>query len=878
MSGAGQVSRRAFIGTAGATATAVGIGVPAARPASAADTAAGAVTARVSPFPLSAVTLLDGPFRDNMLRTCAYLKFIDADRLLHTFRLNVGLPSSAEPCGGWEAPNVLLRGHTTGHLLTALAQAHANTGDDAYSAKARHLVAELAKCQAASPGAGFTRGYLSAFGEETFDQLEAGAKPWAPYYTIHKIMAGLLDQYRLSGNRQALDVVKGMAGWADARTSKLSRERMQGLLRVEFGGMNDVLAELHMVTGDPAHLATARRFDHDELYVPLAERRDALDGEHANTQIPKVVGAVREYEATGERRYRDIAAFFWDTVVHDHTYVIGGNSNQEFFGPPRELVSRLSEDTCENCNTYNMLKLTRLLFFHDPGSAEYMDYYEWALLNQMLGEQDPRSAHGFVTYYTGLFPGSERKPKGGLGAAPGSYSGDYDNFSCDHGTGLETHTKFADSVYFRSRNALYVNLFVPSEVHWAERGVRVRQETGYPHAETTRLTITEGGGRFAVKIRIPGWLDARGRRARIRVNGRAVPGLGNDARPGAYATIERHWRPGDTIELAMPMEPVWRKAPDNPHVQAVTHGPVVLAGAYGDRDLNTFPAIDPRSLAPVRGEPLRYTARADGADVTLMPFAEVHHQRYNVYWATPAPRHRPGLVAHYPLDEGRGTTAADATGAWPAARLTGPAAWSDGTLSLDGTGGHAVLPPGLLAGLDALTVALWVRLETVTNNVRVFDLGFNRQTFFYVNARTGSGRARFSMKLGGMEGEDFADAPAALPTGAWTHVAVAVTAEGGGSAVLYVDGAEAGRKNGLIMSPLALGATSNNFVGRSQDTRHPFMHGQAADFRLYNHALPAADIRSVARNVGAAVAGGPGGSSPQRGSDVAALHQRGRPS
>ncbi|GLZ05117.1 hypothetical protein Acsp03_25830 [Actinomadura sp. NBRC 104412] len=833
-----NVSRRAFIGTAGVTATATAIGAAVPAPAAASP----ARPARVSPFPLSAVTLLDGPFRDNMSRTCAYLRFIDADRLLHTFRLNVGLPSSAEPCGGWEAPDVQLRGHTTGHLLTALAQAHAGTGDDAYAAKGRHIVAELATCQAASPAAGFSRGYLSAFGEEVFDDLEAGGKPWAPYYTIHKIMAGLLDQYRLSGNRQALDVLKGMAAWVDARTAKLPRERMQALLRVEFGGMNDVLAELYLVTRDPRHLATARRFDHDELYVPLSERRDALDGQHANTQIPKVVGAVREYEATGERRYRDLAAFFWDTVVRDHTYVIGGNSNQEFFGPPRELASRLSEDTCENCNTYNMLKLSRLLFLNDPRSAQYMDYYEWALLNQMLGEQDPQSEHGFVTYYTGLFPGSERKPKGGLGAAPGSYSGDYDNFSCDHGTGLETHTKFGDSIYFRSRDALYVNLFVPSEVRWAERGVRVRQETRYPYEETTRLTIVEGDARFALKIRIPGWLDARGRRARLRVNGRAAGGLGNDVRPGAYATIERRWRAGDVVELAMPMEPVWRKAPDNPCVQAVSHGPVVLAGAYGDRALNTFPAIDPRSLTPVRGRPLHYTARADGAEVRLMPFAEVHHQRYTVYWATPAPRRRPALIAHYPLKDG---STADATGKWPAATLTGSAAWADGTVSMDGAGGHVVLPPGLLAGLDALTVALWVRLETVANNVRVFDLGFNRQTFFYVNARTGSGRARFSMKLGGMEGEDFADAPAALPTGAWTHVAVTVTGEGGGSAVLYIDGAEAGRKDGLLMSPLALGATSKNFVGRSQDTRHPAMHGQAADFRLYNHALTAADVAAL---------------------------------
>ncbi|MFF5262730.1 beta-L-arabinofuranosidase domain-containing protein [Actinomadura viridis] len=848
------VTRRAFIGTAGATATGLGL---AAAPAAAAPTApgggAGERAAALSPFPLSAVTLLDGPFRANMQRTCAYLKFIDPDRLLHTFRLNVGLPSSAEPCGGWEAPDILLRGHTTGHLLSALAQAHAGTGDDAYAAKARYLVAELAKCQAASPAKGFNRGYLSAFGEEVFDQLEAGAKPWAPYYTVHKIMAGLLDQYRLSGNRQALDVVTGMAAWAGARTARLSREAMQALLRVEFGGMNDVLAELYLVTGDPGHLAAARRFDHDELFVPLAERRDALNGQHANTQIPKVVGAVREYEATGESRYRDIAAFFWDTVVHHHTYVIGGNSNEEFFGPPGELASRLGSDTCENCNTYNMLKLSRLLFLHDPGSPEYMDYYEWALLNQMLGEQDPDSAHGFCTYYTGLFPGSERKPKGGLGAAPGSYSSDYDNFSCDHGTGLETHTKFADSVYFRSPNALYVNLFVPSEVTWAERGVRLRQETGYPHAETTRLTVTEGDARFALKIRIPGWLEAQGRHASVRVNGTAAPGLGNAARPGTYVTIERRWRRGDVVEVAMPMRPIWRKAPDNPCVQAVTHGPVVLAGAYGDTDLATFPAIDPRSLRPVEGAPLRYTARADGAEVRLMPFAEIHHQRYNVYWATPAPRRRPGLVAHYPLDEGRGTAAADATGNWPDAVLAGGAGWNGdgGGVALDGTGGHVVLPPGLLAGLESVTAALWVRPDSLVNNIRVLDLGFNRRTYFFVTPRTGAGRTRFAMRVSGMDGEDFADAPAPLPTGAWTHVAVTVTGgtggrTSGGSAVLYLNGVEAGRKDGLIMSPLVLGATSQNFLGRSQDTRHPFLHGGVAGFRLYDHALTAAQVAELA--------------------------------
>jgi alpha-L-rhamnosidase len=396
--------------------------VPDAAPPADTGTGSTAAVARpaLDPFPLTEVRLLKSPFLANMRRTCAYLLFVDPERLLHTFRRNVGLPSGAEPCGGWEAPDVLLRGHSTGHLLSALAQAHAHTGDDAYAEKARHLVAALAECQARSPAAGYHPGYLSAFPETVFDQLEAGGKPWAPYYTLHKIMAGLLDQYRLSGNEQAMTVLTAMADWVDSRTAPLAHDRMQSLLRVEFGGMNEVLTNLYLETGDPARLRTARRFDHEELYGPLAAGRDELAGRHANTEIPKVVGTVRSYEATGEKRYLDIATHFWQTVVRHHSYAIGGNSNQEFFGPPGEIVSRLSEDTCENCNSYNMLKLGRQLFLHDPSTAAYMDHYEWTLLNQMLGEQDPDSEHGFVTYYTGLWAGSRRQPKGGLGAAPGN--------------------------------------------------------------------------------------------------------------------------------------------------------------------------------------------------------------------------------------------------------------------------------------------------------------------------------------------------------------------------------------------------------------------------------------------------------------------------
>ncbi|KOV74867.1 hypothetical protein ADL00_00845 [Streptomyces sp. AS58] len=850
------LTRRHFIASTGAVTTAAALGAAGtataagAAPGLVAPAAAGHVAHRpaLSPFPLSAVTLLDGPFRANMRRTCAYLLAVDPDRLLHTFRTNVGLPSTAEPCGGWEAPTVLLRGHTTGHLLSGLALAHANTGDEAYAAKARGIIAALAECQAASPGAGFSPGYLSAFPEQVFDQLEAGGKPWAPYYTLHKIMAGLLDCHQLVGSAQALDVLRAMADWAERRTAALPHATMQSVLKVEFGGMNDVLTRLHQVTGDPVPLRTARRFDHEEVFGPLAEGRDELAGRHANTEIPKIVGAVHEYESTGDQRYLRLAEYFWHTVVNDHSYAIGGNSNQEFFGPPGEIVSRLSEDTCENCNSYNMLKLGRQLFLHDPDTAAYMDHYEWTLLNQMLGEQDPDSAHGYVTYYTGLWAGSQRQPKSGLGAAPGSYSSDYDNFSCDHGTALETQTKFADTVYAHTRDALYVNLFIPSEVHWDAHGVTLRQETRYPDAETVRLTVVRGGGRFALKVRIPGWLAGR---ATLRVNGRATDA---GARPGRYATIERHWRAGDTVELALPMELVRRPAPDNPHVQAVTYGPLVLAGAFGEVKSPTIPALDPASVRRVRSDTPEFTAVAEGAAVPLLPFHRVHHQRYNVYFAVP-PRRRPAReVARFTFDRRDGT---DTTGTFPAAALAGGARWAphdagrDG-VQLDGVDGHVVLPPGLIKGLAELTVSAWVRVDTLVNSARVFDLGFHKGTYFFLAARTGSGRARAALKIAGMEGEDVIDAQGPLAQGRWTHVAVTLAAgargrTGGGSGVLYIDGAEAGRNDALVMSPLLLGATTRNYLGRSQNTIHPFLHGAIDDFRVVNRALSPTEIGALAR-------------------------------
>ncbi len=576
-----------------------------------AEAAAADVGVSVFPFPLSAVRLQAGPFLDNMNRQLAYFRFVDPDRLLHTFRTNVGIASSAQPCGGWESPDTELRGHSTGHLLSGLAQAYANTGDTAYKTKGDYLVNALAACQAASPGRGFHTGYLSAYPENFFDRLESGQSVWAPYYTLHKIMAGLLDQYLLAGNQQALDVLQRKAAWVKTRTDPLSYNQMQQALRTEFGGMPEVLTNLHLVTGNAAHLTTAQRFDHAQILDPLAAGQDRLPGFHANTQIPKILGAIREYHATGTTRYRDIATNFWRIVLDHHTYVIGGNSDGEYFQTPDAIASQLSDTTCEVCNTYNMLKLTRQLFFTNPDPG-YLDYYELALFNQILGEQDPNSAHGFVTYYTPLRAGGIK-----------TYANDYNDFTCDHGTGMESQTKFADSIYFYAGETLYVNLFIASVLTWPGRGITVKQDTTFPAVSGTRLTIT-GSGHIGLKLRIPRWTSG----AVVKVNGVAQ----GTTTPGTYFTIDRNWASGDVVDVSVPASLSFPRTNDDAGVGAVKYGAIVLAGQYGSNNLSALPTLQTGTLVQDSANPLRFTGTASTGAVTLSPFYATHHQRYTVYW------------------------------------------------------------------------------------------------------------------------------------------------------------------------------------------------------------------------------------------------------
>ncbi|WP_127502572.1 glycoside hydrolase family 127 protein [Actinoplanes solisilvae] len=754
-------------------------------------------------FPLSAVQLLPSVFTANAARIQSYLLFLNNDRMLHTFRLNVGLSSSATACGGWESPSTELRGHSTGHLLTGLAQAYAGTGDTAYRTKGDQIVAVLAQCQARAATAGYNTGYLSAFPESFIDRVEARQSVWAPYYTLHKIMAGLLDMHLLAGNSQALTVLLGMASWVKFRNDRLTQTQRQNMLDTEFGGMNEVLTNLYQLTGDAAHLAAAQHFDHDEVFNPLANNQDALNNYHANTQIPKVLGAIREYHATGSTRYRDIAVNFWDIVTRHHTYAIGGNSNGEYFGLPDRIASELSDTTAECCNSYNMLKLSRQLFFTNPTRADYLDYYEKALYNHILASQDPNSSHGFQCYYVPLRAGGIK-----------TYSNDYNSFVCCHGTGMESNTKFGDTIYFHDGGStLYVNLFIPSVLTW--NGRTIRQETSFPDAGSTRLTVT-GSGVFTMRIRIPAWAAG----AQIRVNG----GAATTPATGAYAVLNRTWVSGDVVDVTLPMALTRESTPDSSTTQAIKLGPIVLGGLFGSQNLSALPSLDPATLTPT-----------SAGGVALQPFYKVHGQRYSVYWSvTGSP-----FVAHYPFDgspadaSGNGRTAT----VYSAGYVTGR---TGNALNLDGTAGYAALPSGILSGASNFTVALWARLDTVTTWSRLLDFGTGTSAYMFISPRSSAGGLRFAITTGGSGSEQRIDGPA-LAVNAWTHVSVT---RSGNLGVLYVNGAEVARNTGLTLSPSSLGATTRNWLGRSQYA-DPYLDGALDNVRLYGRALSASEVSSL---------------------------------
>ncbi|MFC1553041.1 glycoside hydrolase family 127 protein [candidate division KSB1 bacterium] len=574
-----------------------------------------------NPFPLSRVTLFDSPFTEAMERTNSYLSFLDADRMLYTFRENYGLPTlDAEPVRGWDAPDGKLRGHSMGHFIVALSQAYASTGDEQYKAKADYIVAELAKCQALAEEQGYKSGYLSAYGEYQFDELEqlqTYPNIWAPYYTQHKIVSGMIAAYYHTGNLEALEVAKKMGEWTHERLSKVEQDRLQKMWDIyiagEFGGSNEVMAELSAITGDPKYLAAAKFFDHDKIFIPTAANENKLEGNHVNQTIPKITGALRIFDQTKEQKYYDIAENFWHMVTGHHMYIIGGVSHGEMFREPDGIGEYLDGKTCETCCTYNMLKLTKQLFMHDP-QAEYMDYYERGLYNHILASQDPRSEHGFVTYGVPMLPGGSK-----------GYSNDYNSFSCCHGTGMENHTKYGESIYFHNDDVLWINLFIPSELDWKEEGIRIRQETSFPEEQGITILI-KGSSDFALKIRRPFWAEEG---FTVKINGEEQQ---ISAEPGSYLSLDRSWKNGDKVTVDMPFKIRVEYTPDVPDLGGFMYGPVLL-GAENIKEMLTLRinGNDPaRSFRPDPRDPLLMYSN----NISFKPFYEIHGTSYGVYFKT----------------------------------------------------------------------------------------------------------------------------------------------------------------------------------------------------------------------------------------------------
>lgn len=588
--------------------------------------------AQVYPFELRQVKLLDGPIKEAAERNRAFLRGLELDRLLHTFRLTAGIPTHAEPLGGWEAPTIELRGHFTGHFLSACALMYASMGDALLKARADTLVAELAKCQDK-----LGSGYLSAFPEEFIYRVETTGKVWAPWYTLHKIYQGLIDVYVYTGNAQALDVVKKMAAWAKKRTDRLSDEQMQKMLKTEFGGMSESLFNLYAITRDPDHLKLAKRFEKRSFLDPLQDQVDKLRGLHVNTHIPQAIGAARGYELTGEDRYWTISTFFWNQVVHARSYATGGTSNGEHWGSePYHLSTQLGPNTEESCCSYNMLKLTSHLFSWDP-EPEYADYYERTYFNSILPTQDPKT--GMLMYYKPLGSGWYK-----------TFGTPRNSFWCCTGTGVESFGRLASDIYYHDGNSIYVNLFVPSELQWEGKGLTLRQETTFPQVSSTRLTVhVKQPVALALKIRIPKWT---GPGTHVRINGKALDVISN---PGSYLVFNRTWKDGDSINVEYQMALHLYPMPDNPAMAAVMYGPIVLAGKLDDGKLTDTlrygpygptlpPVLSPAFVTSggdiaswfeaVPGKPLTFRTKGIGVprDVELVPLADIADERYAVYW------------------------------------------------------------------------------------------------------------------------------------------------------------------------------------------------------------------------------------------------------
>ncbi len=621
-------------------------------------------------FDLAETRLLDGPFAHARDLDRDYLLAHDVDRFLVPFRVEAGIETTAEKYPNWESSG--LDGHTAGHYLTALAQMAVTTGDAECRRRLDAMVAGLAECQAANGN-----GYVGAIpgSRELWAEVAAGKirannfainDRWVPWYNMHKLYAGLRDAWLIAGNEQAREVLIGLADWCDTLVAGLGDEQMQDMLRAEQGGMNEALADVCAITGDEKYLALAKRFSHRATLDPLLREEDDLTGKHANTQIPKVIGFARIAALDGDRAWIHAAAFFWKTVVARRSVSIGGNSVREHFNAPDDFSSMIaSREGPETCNTYNMLRLTEALFSDEP-AARYADYYERALFNHILSTQHPE--HGGFVYFTPMRPRHYR-----VYSQPGAC------FWCCVGSGMENHGKYERFIYARGDDALFVNLFMASELSWKEKKLVMRQDTRFPDEPRARLSFTaEAPVSFALMVRHPEWASEGG--FSIRVNGEPWK---VSSSPSSYARIERAWKTGDTVDIELPMRTSIEPLPDGSDYVSILRGPIVLAAKTGGENLDGLIADDSRMghaapgpylpmdaapmlvgdrrtlaehIRPIPGQPMRFTASelirpAAAKDIELVPFYRVHDARYMIYWRAVAPDQYTEVVARLEREE-----------------------------------------------------------------------------------------------------------------------------------------------------------------------------------------------------------------------------------
>lgn len=595
------------------------------------------VELKAKAFSLNEVRLLPSRFRDNLERDSAWMVSLPVSSMVHSFQTASGVWAGKEggymtvkKLGGWESLDCELRGHAIGHLTSAFALMYAATGADVFKVKGDSIVSALKDVQAA-----YGNGYLSAFPEGLIDRNIAGKSVWAPWYTLHKILSGLIDQYLYAGNTDALEIAEGMGGWAYKKLRGLGEEQRVKMLRNEFGGVNEAFYNLYAITGNGHYQWLARFFYHNGVLDPLKQGNADLGTLHTNTFIPKIIAEARNYELSGEEDSRHLTEFFFNIMLRDHTFVTGCSSDKEHYFPVKEFSKHISGYTGETCCTYNMLKLARHIFCLTANET-VAGYYERALLNHILGQQDPES--GMVHYFQPLMSGSYKV-----------YSTPCNSFWCCVGSGFESHAKYGEAVYYHTDNELYVNLFIPTILTWNDKGIGIRQETDFPKSETTTITVS-GRGRFIMKLRYPSWSG----KAIVKVNGRKIA----VGKAGGYITIDRNWNDGDKVEATFPMGIHAETAHGDTSRVALLYGPVVLAGELGTEGmLSPAPFSDPqkyndyytynynipeglptsmkidmkhpgRSLHKT-GSPLVFKT-SDG--LTVSPLYDLHRQRYVVYW------------------------------------------------------------------------------------------------------------------------------------------------------------------------------------------------------------------------------------------------------